>query len=73
MAEVPYPLYVCRFLFPPANTEKLYHGRELISYPSNPKDITVYEDHELEWLLKDQFVPYILNTAYKLENGYEIY
>ena len=56
-----------------ANTEKLYHGRELISYPSNPKDITVYEDHELEWLLKDQFVPHILNTAYKLENGYEIY
>lgn len=56
-----------------ANTEKLYRGRELISWPSNPKDIITYENHELESLLKDQFLPYILNTAYKLENGYEIY
>lgn len=56
-----------------ASTGKLYKGRDLIGWHSNPKDITVYENHELEWLLKDQFVPYILNTAYKLENGYEIY
>lgn len=56
-----------------ASTGKLYKGRDLIGWHSNPKDIPVYENHELEWLLKDQFVPDILNTAFKLEKGYEIY
>ena len=56
-----------------ASTNKLYRGHELIKWSSNPKDILIYENHELEYLLDDQFVPDILNTAFKLEKGYEIY
>lgn len=56
-----------------ASTGKHYRGRDVIGWMSNPDDVMLYNDHELEELINDMFVPYVLNTAYKLENGYEIY
>lgn len=51
---------------------KTYLDNEVYSEYVYKKDIPVYEDGEIDYLLSDAFEGFILNGASKLSRGYEI-
>lgn len=51
---------------------KTYLDNEVWSEYSYKNDIPVYEDNELEYLLSDAFIGFILNGANRLNRGFKI-